>query len=310
MATLLSENWGGVAADLDGLAGDQAYTGPSGLHGVGVFASRDLEAGELVTLYPVHRLLQTLGDGRGVATFSDETDERYFSPTLEVVDDEKVYRQVAYRQTYAHPDPERPESFQLDANANKPDVAGWLGHRLNDGATLSAHVTSEEELLRYYEQTASLCNVCAVALCVPLLGFVTTRAVAKAEELLATYGHGYWLQRLVAVSAAVDEAIFEPAKETVHWQIETDKRYADQIRSLDDFISRSTPDEVAAVAGSLRDGGDGALPATPSPLTANRSQRRKAAKTKGAVAVAEAKPGFGSGRASAPSKRSSSKKKR
>ena len=30
--------------------------------------------------------------------------------------------------------------------------------------------------------------------CVPLLGFVTTRAVKAGEELFATYGHTYWLQ--------------------------------------------------------------------------------------------------------------------
>lgn len=43
--------------------------------------------------------------------------------------------------------------------------------------------------------------------CVPMLGFVTTRPVAAGEELLVTYGHGYWLQRVTEVSEAVDFAV-------------------------------------------------------------------------------------------------------
>jgi len=243
-----------------------------------------------VTLYPVDRILQTLGDGRGVGTLADERDEEYFNPTDGVDPDVKVYRQVAYRQTYSHPDPKRPETFQLDANAAKQNVAGWIGHRINDGATLSAHSTSDEELRDYYQRSAETRNVCAVTLCVPLLGFVTTRAVAEGDELFATYGHGYWLQRQVPVSEEVDEAVMEPAKETVLWQVATDKKYAKGIRALDDFISKATPDDVAAVASDLKDGGGGKAVADAVPR--NRTQRRAAAKVK-ATPDAKSKAGFG-----------------
>lgn len=121
MALLLHENWGAAAGLVGGLAGDQIKTGASSLHGLGVFAARDLDAGECVTLYPVDRILQTLGDGRGVGTLAEEADEAYFA-AADSSPDVRIYRQVAYRQTYSHPDPQRPASFQLDANADKRDV--------------------------------------------------------------------------------------------------------------------------------------------------------------------------------------------
>ena len=221
MATLLHENWSAAAGLVGGLAGDQVKTGPSELHGVGVFAARDLEAGELFTLYPVHRMLQQLGNGRGVCVCSDTADQEYFTAAAASAE-ERAYRQVAYRQTFSHPDPRRPETFQLDANAAKRDVAGWVGHRLNDGASLaaSADVEGSEALLEYYAASAACRNCCAVALCVPLLGFVTTKPVNVGDELLVTYGHGYWLQRVVAApSQAVDDAIMAPAEEMVRCQV-------------------------------------------------------------------------------------------
>ena len=187
MAKLLNENWGAAAGLVGALAGDRVEVRQSELHGLGVFATSDLAAGEWVTLYPVHRVLQTLGDGRGAGSVSDEEDEQYFNGQQEgLLADERVYRQVAYRQTYSHPDPNRPETFQLDANAAKKDRRGWIGHRLNDGATLRPDETSEEALLTYYEESAKRRNCCAVALCVPLIGFVTTTSVAEGEELLTT----------------------------------------------------------------------------------------------------------------------------
>ena len=244
MATLLAENWDRVAGMLDGLAGDTVLAGPSNVHGLGLIAQEDLEAGTLITLYPVHRILQSLGDGRGAAVLSDEVDEKYFRPPDNLDAEELAYRQVAYRQTYSHPNPTKPESFQLDANALKSDLAMWLGHRINDGATLSPSCTSDEEILGYYAASGERRNVCAVALCVPLLGFVTTKCVSKGDELFATYGHGYWLQADLPCSAQVEAALREPGKEVFLWQVATDQKYADQIASLDHFISQTTSRDV------------------------------------------------------------------
>ena len=48
----------------------------------------------------MHRVLQSLGDGRGAACLAEEGDE-YFRPSQPVSDEEMAYRQTAYRQTCA-----------------------------------------------------------------------------------------------------------------------------------------------------------------------------------------------------------------
>ena len=89
--------------------------------------------------------------------------------------------------------PARPDRFLLDANPAKADVQGWLGHRINDGATLSPRAT-DDDILAYYRRSGEARNCACVALCVPLLAFVTTTRVSAGEEVLATYGHTYWTQ--------------------------------------------------------------------------------------------------------------------
>jgi len=240
-----------------------------------------------VTLYPVHRVLQALGDGRGAACLAAEEDEAYFRPTAPVAPEELTYRSIAYRQTYSHPDPARPETFQLDANPTKPDVDGWLGHRINDGATLAPGCSSEAEILRYYQESGARRNLCAVALCVPLLGFVTTRDVPKGAELFATYGHGYWLQADMPCSEAVEEVLQTPAKEAVMWQVATDKKYRSQIIALDRFIMDTSSADIDQHVEKLKSQVDAASPdtsaekATPAPRGFGKANSRPKANGKG-----------------------------
>ncbi|KAL1499364.1 hypothetical protein AB1Y20_011571 [Prymnesium parvum] len=245
VASLLARNWPRAASLIGGLHGTAVRVAPSEVHGVGLHAAQRLEAGEWVALHPIDRLLlRAEGEGAARACLAEEEDEEYFRPTQPVSADEMAYRQIAYRRTYLHPNPSRPDTFVLDANPTKPDVAGWVGHRINDGASLAPHATSDDTLLAYYAESGRRRNVCAVTLCVPLLGFVTTRPVEEGEELLATYGHAYWLQREVACGEAVVQAVQTPAREAVLWQVATDKKYAKQIMALDRFISRTSAEEI------------------------------------------------------------------
>ena len=104
LATLLASNWAEAAGSTGGFSGDAVEVGPSAVHGLGLIARCDLEEGTVVTLYPVHRVLQSLGDGRGAACLADEEGDDYFRPSKPISDEEMAYRQTAYRQTYYHPD--------------------------------------------------------------------------------------------------------------------------------------------------------------------------------------------------------------
>ena len=79
-------------------------------------------------------------------------------------------------------------------------------------------------------------GLCSLMFCVPLLLFVTTKAVASGEELLATYGHAYWTQSTVQAGGAVDAAFAKAAREADLWQVSIEKKHSLVITTLDEFI--------------------------------------------------------------------------
>ena len=246
-ASILAENWPTVSERLgDVLTGADVCVRASQIHGVGLFAARPIEAGEIVALHPVHRVLQVLDDGRITGALVDEADQAYFRPAPgEVEPDELAYRQVAYRQTYSHVNPQRPERFLLDANPTKADVVGWMAHRCNDGASL-APGASGDDIVGYYERSNAARNCCMISLCVPLLALVTTKTVAEGEELLVTCGHGYWTQsellKAGEKATEVSNLAASAAREADLWQVATDKKFSKHIAALDDFITKTSAD--------------------------------------------------------------------
>ena len=245
-AAMLGASWPVVVDKIGAFGGDSIHCSPSSVHGLGLFATRDLGEGELVALHPVDRILKVT-PGAGVAgALADEADEAYFGPREPSMSaEEYARRQEAYRQVYSHVNPARPDVFYIDANPQKADVAGWLGHRINDGAQLVPGC-GEDELIEYYIESGAKRNVCSVALCVPLLGFVTTTSVAAGDELLATYGHQYWARSNVYQPGERADELTKistnTAREADLWQLSADKRYSQQFALLDKLI---TPTSLA-----------------------------------------------------------------
>jgi len=256
---LMAPSWPLVVERLGGdfLSGTCVQVAPSLTHGLGVFATEDIPAGELVTLYPCHRVLQTTEKGKIVGAMADdEVDAAYFVPPRGSVSPEDAEaRQTTYSQAYAHVNPQRQARFNLDANPSRPDVPGWLGHRINDGATVERGIEDlglPAQVMKYYEESAATRNCCAVALPVPLIGFVTTKAVPSGSELLCTYGHSYWLKtaakrdaiEMALADTLVGEAFAAQAREADLFQVATDKKYSRQLSALESFIEAASADFV------------------------------------------------------------------
>ena len=81
---------------LDGVfAGGAVRGGTSPIHGLGLFAERNIEAGEVIALHPVHRVMQSLDNGQIAGALAEEDDEAYFRPPPGSIDaDDLAYRQV------------------------------------------------------------------------------------------------------------------------------------------------------------------------------------------------------------------------
>jgi hypothetical protein len=144
----------------------------SAVHGLGVFASTDVETGGFLTLYPADGYVTwdsreaPTGLAQGVSDQAYELSIRdgIYGPCLSIVGD------------------------PLKLNATQ-----YLGHMVNDGAKLSDADPRMEEV--YLRKTAASEN------CIfnrQLGCMVATRDIKKGDELFMMYGPDYWLAQLRA----------------------------------------------------------------------------------------------------------------
>lgn len=160
-----------------------AEVAESGIHGRGLRASRDLAPGSLVTFYPVH----AIGDTDHALTL-DDTGHFDRATTW-------PYRLSCTHAAFSDASVFRDAKVWLDANPEAPLVAGWLGHMVNDCATVSSGSDSAVEA--YYATAQEEANVVLVPLAdaPPLMGWVARCAIPRGAECVGTYGHDFWLSR-------------------------------------------------------------------------------------------------------------------
>lgn len=156
---------------------------PSPLHGDGLFATREVAEGELLSFFPADALLVWEGGDRerndcliffGAHVPKEERDaarilderardyELYVSPVFSAVGD-----------------PER-----------RADPA-YLGHLANDGATCA----SPERVEEYRSEAAAAANAVPVWVEGCHLALQASRPISTGEEVLYAYGEGWWLSR-------------------------------------------------------------------------------------------------------------------
>ena len=214
-------------SQLRDVAGATQVTTEAVVHGRGLVANRPLEKGEVVALYPVH----ALGLSDWAEADSSLGAQRYadrFHPQRELLSGELLSSVKAiapgpilgssemlyfeHEDYYFGPhhgsndfsfsieDPS--EQYTFDVNPNRPCLQGsnslFGGHIINDASCVD--FTGEPRLRA--SKAASYCESSIltdsnVVMCpfgpAPLMAYVTTRQVAKGEELLGVYGLGYWL---------------------------------------------------------------------------------------------------------------------
>ena len=145
------------------------HVGTSPIHGKGVFASRDIKEGELVTLYPativgIQRVegMQTLMNGR-----YDDKLNKYFSvicPALFIGFDAEVKIMPSLE----------------DVEDPKP---GLLGHMINSATT--------SRLVRKADYDPNINVELAPIMSGIVLGIVAIRPISKGSELLMHYGEHF-----------------------------------------------------------------------------------------------------------------------
>ena len=239
-AALLAKEWSNVAEQI-GIAelGDLAEARPSDIHGTGLFATRDLEMGTLVTLYRPDLTV----DDTGKALMIDQTDSDYFQ-------DFQKAQAPGSRQYFVFPPgvktsaiPDRCPRFWVAANPAKEAVPGFLGHLANDGASCA----DDGDVERYLAESAEKANACLVPLCIPLMGLVLAADVKSGDELLVTYGYDAWLRTPLETthSKAVEDLLRKGATQYAGLTLMASERYGDALKRLSNFVRTGSTEEKA-----------------------------------------------------------------
>ena len=166
---------------------NRCHVGPSTIvnAGQGLFASRDIQKDELITLYPGDALLlwtKSVGDFTGDVgvLFGNHVTDKDASRAIS--DDARSYEvKIDNHQS-------------LVADPNLISDAAYLAHLMNDGAaclddSLVARSAYSQQTVHRYNAVLTPVEGCHYAA-------VAAKDIAANQEIFVSYGEGYWLSRL------------------------------------------------------------------------------------------------------------------
>ena len=238
-AALLATEWSNVA-DRIGIAelGELVEARQSNIHGTGLFATKDLEMGTLVTLYRPDLTV----DDTGKALMIDQADAEYFQ-------DFQKAQAPGSRQYFVWPPgvrtsavPEDCPRFWVAANPAKAPIEGFLGHLANDGASCA----DDGDVERYLAESAGRANACLVPLCIPLMGLVLASDVKSGDELLVTYGYDAWLRTPLEKthSKTIEDLLRKGATQYAGLTLMASERYGGALKRLSNFVRTGSTEEA------------------------------------------------------------------
>jgi hypothetical protein len=204
--------------------------------GRGVFATRIIPAGTIVSLYPCHGVgvdFQQVDDNddddnndndtTNIIVALDPTDQEFFLQQQQQESSKQAYNYLHYllgsrplggeeqvgtgatnEQQNTNAQLFEGDALFIDVNPNQPTTSGWVSHFINDGAIV--HSNSEIGVLDYYAESRKAKNCVHVPFGPsPILATVTTKQIEKGQELFTSYGCMYWLQEILTTTSILDD---------------------------------------------------------------------------------------------------------
>ena len=165
--------------------------------GLGLFATRDILPGELITCFPGDALLLW---SKAVGDFSGDVGVMVGAHITMVGDDQSAKEKKDIQQQVTS---DAARSYELKigdleslvADPARIDDAAYLGHMANDRAMLVA----ADPASRQAYSAATLAGHNAAFFDMAGCHFVATatKRIAKDEEIFVSYGEGYWMSRIL-----------------------------------------------------------------------------------------------------------------
>eukprot|EP00980_Cylindrotheca_fusiformis_P007528 scaffold1561_cov129-Cylindrotheca_fusiformis.AAC.20 len=163
--------------------------------GKGLFATKNIKAGTIVSFYPAHTLGVEYGDESFFVTLSD-ADRNYFndcpphaSSYLHATD-QPIFKRHSVIADLGAEVSHLP--LYLDVNPNREVSPAWVSQFINDGAIMPDN--TESGISVYYKESKLKKNCIHIPFGPsPILATIATKKIKKGEELFTSYGCVYWI---------------------------------------------------------------------------------------------------------------------
>lgn len=190
--------------------------------GFGLFATKDINYGSIISMYPVHATGVNFDDGSSLwVTLDSEDDEQYFFEQQQQIEGEGEKEKSSNYLVYLFKNREGEIQLKsiggnpfIDTNPNREHAPGFKAHMMNDGCIVND--SSKEGIMKYCVGTKQKMN-CALTPFgpSPLMVAVATREIKEGEEIFTSYGSSYWLDALVTPSSSDADTDTNPTRQLV-----------------------------------------------------------------------------------------------
>lgn len=153
----------------------------SSIHGMGVFATHNISKNEWITCYP--------GDIVEYIPNADRNVPNHVTCCFQSFRFEDKHGKNGYKFNYDAYKFDLDESYSIVGCPDFKDDPNYMGHFINDGAKSNSTAKSDEI---YSKITQLKSNCCFYSMKDLHVAIIATRDIQIGEELLTSYGCGYW----------------------------------------------------------------------------------------------------------------------
>ena len=223
--------------------------------GMGLFATKNIKAGSIVSFYPAHTLGMEFFGGndddeeKQIWVSSNDDDRNHFannppgdSPYLHATD-----QPIFKRNSLLSDLPQLKNApIYLDANPNRQVDSLWVSHYINDGALVPSN--DEDGIEQYYKLSKQKknCVHCPIGPS-PIMATVATRKIKKGEELFTSYGCIYWLgvlfpdckkENAPGMNQQIQKQIRESAQDLFTCMNSIETAYGNEVKELESAFNK------------------------------------------------------------------------
>ncbi|KAL3940306.1 MAG: hypothetical protein SGBAC_005133 [Bacillariaceae sp.] len=213
--------------------------------GLGLFATKNIKAGSIVSFYPAHTLGIEHEDEFLFVSNNDQNRDYFLKNPPDAssflhATDQPIFNRPSIMAATA---PEiKTAPLYLDVNPHRPVSPAWVSHYINDGATMKENSVAGVE--DYYLNSKTKKNCIHIPFGPsPILATVATKKIKKGDELFTSYGCVYWIgvqyrnQESAPMTTQIQQQIRDSAQDLFAAMNSVATRYQTTMEALEEIFT-------------------------------------------------------------------------